>query len=57
MASLGRIVRTLVRMVYGNGLAVGTTAAAEALFRRAIDLRPTRLIHRVELAKLMLDSR
>ena len=55
MAMLGRIVRLLVRAVYGGSLSPGTLENAEALFRRAIDVAPTRLIHRVELGKLLLD--
>ena len=55
MAMLGRIVRLLVRAVYGGSLSPGTLENAEALFRRAIELAPNRLIHRVELGKLLLD--
>jgi Flp pilus assembly protein TadD len=55
MAGLGRIVRTLVRVVYGGALAPGTLQEAENLFRRAIAIRPRRLIHRVELGKLLID--
>lgn len=55
MASLGRIVRTLVRVMYGGTLAPGTLQEAENLFRRAIAIRPKRLIHRVELGKLLID--
>lgn len=55
MAMLGRIVRLLVRAVYGGSLSPGTTENAEALFRRAIAINGTRLIHRVELGKLLLD--
>lgn len=55
MASLGRIVRMLVRVVYHGALAPGTLQEAENLFRRAIAIRPTRLIHRVELGKLLVD--
>ena len=57
MANLGRIVRLLVRAMYGNKLSPGTLEGAEALFRRAVALRPTRLIHRVELGKLLLDAK
>lgn len=56
MASLGRIVRTLVRVMYGGTLAPGTMQEAENLFRRAIAIRPKRLIHRVELGKLLIDQ-
>ena len=55
MAMLGRIVRLLVRAVYGGSLSPGTLENAEALFRRAIAVAPTRLIHRVELGKLLVD--
>ena len=55
MAMLGRIVRLLVRAVYGGSLSPGTLENAEALFRRAIAVAPERLIHRVELGKLLLD--
>ena len=55
MAMLGRIVRLLVRAVYGGSLSPGTLENAESLFRRAIALAPNRLIHRVELGKLLLD--
>ena len=53
---VGRIVRTLVRVMYGGALNPGTLQEAESLFRRAIAIRPTRLIHRVELGKLLADG-
>jgi hypothetical protein len=52
---VGRIVRTLVRVMYGGALNPGTLQEAESLFRRAIAIRPKRLIHRVELGKLLVD--
>ena len=55
MANLGRIVRALVRVMYGGKLEPGTLEEAEALFRRAVEIAPKRLIHRVELGKLLLD--
>ena len=55
MANLGKVVRVLVRVVYGGALEPGTLEEAEALFRRAIAIKPERLIHRVELGKLLLD--
>ena len=57
MAMLGRIVRLLVRAVYGGALSPGTLEGAETLFRRAIEINPERLIHRVELGKLLLDMK
>jgi tetratricopeptide (TPR) repeat protein len=55
MANLGRIVRALVRVMYGGKLEPGTLEEAETIFRRAIEIAPKRLIHRVELGKLLLD--
>jgi tetratricopeptide (TPR) repeat protein len=41
--------------MYGGKLEPGTLEEAETIFRRAIEIAPKRLIHRVELGKLLLD--
>mmetsp|Transcript_25581 Transcript_25581/g.81138 ORF Transcript_25581/g.81138 Transcript_25581/m.81138 type:complete len:390 (-) Transcript_25581:200-1369(-) len=52
MASLGALVRAAARIAYG-GVDCGSWSNAEAYLRRAVELRPQRLMHRVELAKCM----
>jgi len=46
-------VRLLVKMVYG-GLEVGSLDEAERCMRRAIELAPARLVHRVVYARVLL---
>ena len=54
MANLNGITKMYVKMMYG-ALAPGSAENAEKLFKRCIELSPNRLIHKVELAKMLFD--
>ena len=54
MANLSGITKVYVKMMYG-ALAPGSAENAEKLFKRCIELKPNRLIHKVELAKMLFD--
>jgi len=54
MANLNGITKMYVKMMYG-ALAPGSAENAEKLFKRCIELNPNRLIHKVELAKMLFD--
>merc|ERR1712072_192085 len=54
MANLGGLTKMYVKMMYG-ALQPGSAQNAEILFRRCIEINPNRLIHKVELAKMLFD--
>ena len=49
------VLRTLVRVMYGTGLPPGTREQALASYRRAAELRPSRLIHHAEAGRVLLE--
>eukprot|EP00884_Botryococcus_braunii_P006378 jgi/Botrbrau1/15741/Bobra.4_1s0109.1 len=51
MAQLNSIVRTLIRFVYGTSLASGSFTEALDCYRKAAELNPSRLVHRVEVGR------
>ena len=51
------MVRTLIRIMYGAALEPGSHAEAAAAYQRAVDLAPGRLVHRVELGRVLLQLR
>ena len=51
------MVRTLIRIMYGAALEHGSHAEAAAAYQRAVDLAPGRLVHRVELGRVLLQLR
>ncbi|CAL5220003.1 g1948 [Coccomyxa viridis] len=53
MAQLSGIARALVRIIFGTDLPTGTHAEALQHYRRATELNPTRMIHRVELGRAL----
>lgn len=55
MASLNAVVRTLIKYVFGTEFRPGTMAQALECYQQAATLRPDRVIHRVELAKTLLQ--
>jgi hypothetical protein len=55
MAQINGLLRALVRIMYGTALAPGTRQDALASFRRAVELAPGRLIHRVEAGRVHLE--
>lgn len=55
MAQINVVLRTLVRIMYGTALAPGTRQDALASFKRAAELAPERLIHRVEAGRVHLE--
>jgi len=55
MAGVNCVVRGLVRMMYGTALQPGSHREAAEWFERAVELRPDRLIHHVELGRCMLQ--
>lgn len=52
MATLNFMVRGVVKCVFGSDFRPGTLANAEESYLRAIALRPDRLVHKVELARV-----
>lgn len=56
MAHIGGFTRYLIRKIYG-AIEPATIEKAEEYFRRAIEIAPTRLIHGVELAKLLYETK
>jgi hypothetical protein len=54
MAQISFVVRQLIRLVYGASLAPGTFADALSEYQAAVALAPARLIHRVELGRVLL---
>jgi hypothetical protein len=55
MAQINVVLRTLVRIMYGTALSPGTRQDALVSYRRAAELAPSRLIHRVEAGRLHLE--
>ncbi|EFN58815.1 hypothetical protein CHLNCDRAFT_140622 [Chlorella variabilis] len=55
MAQINVVLRTLVRIMYGTALAPGTRQDALASYRRAAQLAPGRLIHKVEAGRVHLE--
>lgn len=55
MAQINVVLRTLVRIMYGTALSPGTRADALASYRRAAELAPQRMIHRVEAGRVHLE--
>ncbi|BDA42221.1 probable regulator of microtubule dynamics protein 3 [Coccomyxa sp. Obi] len=51
MANINGIVRALIRIMYGTDLATGSHAAALHHYRKAAELNPHRLVHRVEIGR------
>ena len=56
MAHIGGFTRYLIRKIYG-AIEPATIEKAEEYFRRAIEIAPKRLIHGVELAKLLYETK
>jgi tetratricopeptide (TPR) repeat protein len=56
MAHVSGILRYLVKKLYG-AMEPATVEQAEAYFRKAIEINPKRLIHSVELAKLLYEQK
>lgn len=54
MASINWAVKAIVRMVYGSSLGNGDFQTAVSSFQKALEIEPTRLIHRVELGRTYL---
>jgi len=54
MANLSGLTKVYVKMMYG-ALVPGSAANAEKCFKRCIEINPERLIHKVELAKMLFD--
>lgn len=54
MASVNAMVRTIIQMFYGTSLMAGSYREAALCFEAASQLRPDRLIHRVELGRTYL---
>lgn len=50
LAQMGALTRTFVKMVYG-GVPQASNEEAEKLFRKAVELAPQRVSHRVELGR------
>jgi tetratricopeptide (TPR) repeat protein len=50
LAQMGAFTRTFVKMVYG-GVPAASNEEAEKLFRKAVELAPQRVSHRVELGR------
>ncbi|PRW55985.1 Tetratricopeptide repeat [Chlorella sorokiniana] len=55
MAQINFVLRTLVRVMYGTALLPGTRQQALDSFRRAAELAPQRLIHKVEAGRVHLE--
>lgn len=56
MAHIGGLTRYLIKKIYG-AIEPATIEKAEEYFRRAIEINPKRLIHGVELAKLLYETK
>jgi len=54
MAGINCVVRTVIRVMYGTALRDGSYQEAADSYKRAAELAPHRLIHRVELGRCML---
>lgn len=50
-AQVNRFVRALIRVVYGDTLGSGSHESALQYFRKAAELNPTRLVHRLEVGR------
>ena len=48
------MVRALIRVMYGTTLEPGSHAEAAVAYARAVELAPGRLVHRVELGRVLL---
>jgi tetratricopeptide (TPR) repeat protein len=53
LAQMGALTRTFVKVVYG-GIPAASNEEAERLFRKAVELAPQRVSHRVELGRTYL---
>ena len=53
-AQLNFVVRALIRVMYGTALQPGSHAEAAAAYRRAARLAPQRLVHHVELGRVLM---
>ena len=51
------MMRTLIRVMYGTALEPGSHLEAAAAYQRAVDLAPQRLVHHVELGRVLLHLR
>lgn len=54
MASLNTVVRHLVSMVFGADFRSGTLLDALSCYQQSVLLRPDRVIHRVELGRVLV---
>jgi predicted Zn-dependent protease len=54
VAQLNFVVRALIRVMYGTALQPGSHAEAAAAYRRAAQLNPQRLVHHVELGRVLM---
>lgn len=50
-AQVNRFVRALIRVVYGDSLGVGSHQRALHYFKKAAELNPSRLVHRLEVGR------
>ena len=55
VADMNRFLKLLMKAIYG-GLPTGTYELAAANFKKAVEIAPGRVIHRVELARTLLKS-
>jgi len=55
MAKINVVVRTVVRLMYGTSLCSGTREDALQAYRKAIELAPHRLVHRVEAGRILTE--
>ena len=56
MSNINGFTRYLIKAIYG-AIEPATIEKAEGYFRQAIEINPKRLIHKVELAKLMYETK
>lgn len=55
MSKLNVVVRAIVRMMYGTALMPGTREDALKSYRKAMELAPNRLIHKVEAGRVLSE--
>ncbi|GAX80394.1 hypothetical protein CEUSTIGMA_g7833.t1 [Chlamydomonas eustigma] len=54
MAQLNAVVRTLIRICFGTTLMEGSFSEALSCYRKAAELNPGRVIHRVEIGRTLI---
>lgn len=55
MADLNFLVKQVIKHVFGTEFRPGTNEGARAAYEEAVRLRPDRLVHKVELARVLAD--